>query len=173
MSRRPPRLRTLMRRCRAVTDTLTLPDPFDVGELCRAVGERRGRPIVLAPLTTTGGPCGLWLKTADLDFIFHETGTSALHQNHIVLHELGHVLLDQHQAESLDDEMIRQLFPDLDPAAVRSALGRTRYTAVEEQEAEVFAHLVLARVRPVERVPEAEGPIGDVLRALATGLPGA
>jgi hypothetical protein len=42
-----PRLRQtrVRRRCRARLRQLTLPDPFDLTELCRSVSAGRGRPV--------------------------------------------------------------------------------------------------------------------------------
>jgi phage-related baseplate assembly protein len=131
----------------------------------------------VAPLRLSGAaPCGLWLGLPEVDLIFFEADTSPAHQDHIILHELGHVLSHEHDG-TLDEELLRTLFPALSPELVRNALGRTRYSAVEEQEAEVFAHLVLARVR---RAPAAAEPARgstdthtrDVLRRFARGIDG-
>jgi hypothetical protein len=170
-------LRKLVRRCRATVDRLDIPEPFDVGELCRRTGETRGRPITVAPLPLRGmAACGLWLGIPGADLIFFEADTSPAHQDHIILHELGHVLCHE-QDGHLHENLLRELFPALSPELVRGALGRTRYAVVEEQEAEVFAHLVLERVwrAPVATEP-AEGSTDahahDVLRKLARGLDG-
>lgn len=174
MAMRGVSFRRLARRCRGIVAGLDVPDPFDVRELCRRVSARRGRPILVAPLTLTGAaPCGLWLDVDGTDYIFFEADTSPMHQDHIILHELGHVLCHRHGG-GLDDETLRTLFPALDPALVRGALGRTRYSAVEEREAEIFAHLVLDRAW---RTPATAEPAGnssdphahDVLRRFVSG----
>lgn len=170
-------VRRLIRRCRATVEQLDIPDPFDVGELCRRAGRTRGRPITVAPLPLSGmSPCGLWLGTPSADLIFFEADTSPAHQDHIILHELGHVLCHE-QDGALDTDLLRALFPALSPELVRNALGRTRYSAVEEQEAEVFAHLVVERMWQTPVVAEhAEGSTDthahDVLRKLARGFDG-
>lgn len=177
MRPRRTNVRKLIRRCRAAVDQLDLPEPFDVGELCRRTGNARGRPITVAPLPLSGAaPCGLWLGTPSTDLIFFEANTSPAHQNHIILHELGHVLCHE-QNGALDEDLLRALFPNLSPELVRNALGRTRYSAVEEQEAEIFAHLVLERVwQPPITAEPAEGSTDthahDVLRRLARGFDG-
>lgn len=176
----PPRksnVRRLVRRCRATVERLDIPEPFDVRELCRRAGKVRGRPISVAPLPLRGAsPCGLWLGTATEDLIFVEADTSPAHQDHIILHELGHVLCHE-QDGSLDEDLLRALFPALSPELVRNALGRTRYSAVEEREAEIFAHLVLDRVwRPPVTAEPADGSTDThahaVLRRIARGLDG-
>ncbi|OLF10814.1 ImmA/IrrE family metallo-endopeptidase [Actinophytocola xanthii] len=131
----------------------------------------------MAPLPFAGtSTCGLWLGTASADFIFYEAHTSSAHQDHIILHELGHVLCHEHDG-SLDEDLLRTLFPALSPALVHQALGRTRYSAVEEQEAEVFAYLVQERVwrtraTPAELTVEgsANAHTHEVLRKIARQL---
>ncbi len=134
--------------CLRILDNLDIPDPFDLSELVRRIGAARGRPLVLRPITTPpDGPCGIWVATAAADYVFYETATTRLHQEHIVLHELGHVLLAHDNGATLSGGAVRTMLPTLDPAAVRTALGRTHYADPDEAEAELFATLVLARCR--------------------------
>jgi sirohydrochlorin ferrochelatase len=169
--------RGLVRRCRGVVDGLDVPDPFDVREMCRRASRQRGRPIVVAPLAlAAAAPCGLWLDAHGTDYIFFEANTSPMHQDHIILHELGHVLCHRHGG-GLDDDTLRTLFPDLDLNLVRGALGRTRYSAVEEREAEIFAGLVLGRAwrAPVAAEPaesSSDPDAHDVLRRFLSGVEG-
>jgi hypothetical protein len=134
----------LRRRCEQVVNGLQIPDPFDIHELCRLLGHRRGRPIQLIPLSLpAGSPCGIWVSTRSFDAIFYEADTSRLHQEHIISHELGHLLCEHKAAPVLDADASRLLLPDLDPQLIQRMLGRTNYTAVEEREAEVIASLIL------------------------------
>jgi len=145
--------RKLRNRCRTLVDALDLPVPFDAGELCRRVGAARGRQIHLRPLAMpAGGPCGMWVSADAGDFIFYERHTSGLHQEHIVVHELGHLLSD-HASTAAAPELARLLMPSLDPNLVRRVLGRTHYTDVEEQEAELIASLILQRANRHHRAP--------------------
>ena len=132
----------LRRRCQSIVDGLDIPDPFSMPELVRLLGQRRGRPIHLAPLRLpAGAPCGVWVSTRDFDVIFYEADTSPLHQEHIIGHELGH-LLCEHGASTIDADVSRRLLPDLDPRLVQRVLNRTSYSAVEERQAEVVASLI-------------------------------
>ena len=159
------KLRAIRRQCEDVLRDVVLPDPFTVAGFCAAVSDRRGRALRLLPKQTRVGPCGVWLALPDLDYIFYEDATSQLHREHIILHELGHVLCDHQPTEVIDDEVLGQLLPSLDPRMVRRVLGRTTYTAVEEQEAEMLAALVRERV---ERRARPSSPGGGV----DTGTPG-
>jgi hypothetical protein len=139
-------LRQLRRDCAALVDQLDIPEPFDAAELCRRLAHQRGRPIHLVPIGLSGGgPCGLWLAARNADYIFYEERTSRLHQEHIVLHELGHLVFRHPNAPVLDHEAAAALLPSLDPAMVERALKRTGYSAREEQQAEMIASLILER----------------------------
>jgi hypothetical protein len=139
---RRQRRRRLRRRCLARLRDLPLPAPFDIHALCDRVAQRRGRPIVLIPVAGLTGVCGLWIATDTTDLICYENDTTRPHQDHIILHELSHVLCD-HYPVTLSGELdTRALLPDLDPAMVRAVLGRAGYTTDEEREAETLASLI-------------------------------
>jgi hypothetical protein len=150
-----------------------MPDPFDVDELCARVAAGRGRRIELrAVAMPVGGPCGVWVSAAGRDFIFYEGNTSVLHQEHIKLHEIGHLLSDHQTTDVLGAQASRLLLPDLDPAVVNRVLRRTHYSDEEEREAEVIASLILERAnrwKPVSEwaaAPDAAGIRQRIGRAL-------
>lgn len=134
----------LRRRCLARLRDLPLPAPFDVHELCQRVAARRGRPIRLLPVAGLTGVCGLWIATGTTDLICYERDTTRPHQDHIILHELSHVLC-HHYPVTTPGHDTSALFPDLDPAMVRAVLGRAGYAAAEEREAETLASLIRQR----------------------------
>ena len=140
-------LRSVRRRCEATLRAVEIPDPFSVSAFADVISRRRGRRLSLLAKQTSLGPCGVWLALPEADYVFYEPRTSAIHQQHIILHELGHLLHDHEPSERVDDEVLAELFPTLDANMVRRVLGRTSYTAVEEQEAEMVASLVSERVR--------------------------
>jgi hypothetical protein len=159
------RLNRVRRRCRARLRELTLPDPFDLTELCRSVSISSGRPLHVRGIpgpATRGRPCGIWIATGDEDWIFVDQQTSPLHRQHIVLHELAHMLCGHAAAELPENDLLRQLFPDLSPAMVRTVLSRTSYQSEPEQEAELLASLILARAQPA---PVPIMPVSDVSAA--------
>ncbi|MGA5423351.1 hypothetical protein [Streptomyces lavendulocolor] len=121
-----------------------MPGPFSVEALCERLGEQRRRPIHLHALPlrhTRAGTCGLWLSTAIDDHIFFEQQTTRVHQEHIVLHEVGHMLFDHHTVDE-EDGWITALLTDLDPRAVRRMLARSNYSTRQEREAEMMASLI-------------------------------
>lgn len=149
------RERELRRRCRQLLNELDIRPPLDVVELCRRVGDKRGRPIRLVPHPIpVPGPFGVWISTEAVDYILYQRETSKSHQGHIVLHELGHILAG-HRSDEEDDALLSELYPqvepdelrkqypDLEPDAVRRALRRTSYDTEQEREAETVATIIL------------------------------
>ncbi|MFF3333692.1 hypothetical protein ACFYWX_29785 [Streptomyces sp. NPDC002888] len=137
------RYAALRRRCHTLLKDIELPTPFSVDALCAQLALRRGRHLYLHPLpekTAGAGACGVWLATEDTDHVFFERRTSRLHQEHIVLHEVGHMLLDHRGTDPAPD--LVGLLPDLSPRLVRRLLARTAYSTRQEQEAEMLASLI-------------------------------
>jgi hypothetical protein len=133
----------LRRRCEARLRGIRIPSPFHLDVFCAEVEKRRGRPLIRRPVPglSAEAPCGLWIGTATADHVFHDPGTSPLHAEHIVLHELAHIL----SGHSGGDGSLARLFPDLDPATVSRVLGRVSYTTEQEREAEMMASLIRGR----------------------------
>jgi Zn-dependent peptidase ImmA (M78 family) len=114
-----------------------------VDVLCRRLGERRGRPIRLVPYALpVPGPFGLWLATAAADYIVFQSETTRMHQDHIVLHEIGHILADHHSRDT-GLECWQAALPDLSPEAVRRALARGCHDSEQEHEAETVATIIM------------------------------
>ncbi len=128
----------------------------------RALTERlaadRGRPIHLLPLPAApGNPTGLCISAAEAEYVFYESDATGIHREHIILHELGHLVFGHTGALSLTDLTARLLAPSVDPRMVRTMLGRHDYSDESEREAEMFATLILARTGSgpmVSTVPE-------------------
>lgn len=157
--------RAIRKRCETILGELDLPDALGVRELCDVIAERQGRPIhLLGESLPAESPCGIAVRTERFDAIFYEANTSRLHQEHIIRHELGHLICGHLTAPVLDAEASRLLLPNLDPSLVRAVLGRTNYSEIEETEAETIASLllrrsVLSRSREANREDPAASPV--------------
>lgn len=175
------RERELRRYCRGLLNELGIRPPLDVHELCRRVGERRGKPIrpVAHPIPVPG-PFGAWVSTASADYLLHQSETSRAHQDHIILHELGHILAG-HRCERADDTLPAQLdpadgptlarrFPDLAPEAVRRALHRTSYDSDQERAAETVATIILEWATVFESVGPPATSADDTARRMGNAL---
>ncbi|WP_306212340.1 hypothetical protein [Actinoplanes sp. RD1] len=159
------------RRCAILVRRLTratgLPAPFELAAFLAAYSKHfSGRPIellALSPDEMPPGVCGLWLAMGGRDVIGFPAGAARTHRDHIVLHEVGHMLAGHRGV--LDPSGPAALLPDLDPEMVRAVLGRSVYNDVQEREAELIASLILQRSlsRPPAR-PGSDDPVVERLR---------
>ncbi|MDF3290166.1 hypothetical protein [Streptomyces silvisoli] len=158
----------LQRRIRQELRDLDVQPPLRVEALCEALGEKRGRPIELRayPLPKPG-PSGLWLETPTADLIIYQQETTKLHQDHIILHEIGHILAN-HRSDDRVAEW-NAVIPGLTPSAVRRALGRCTYDDAQEQEAELVATIILQWASVLDRVT-CSAPVDPSLRRLHSTL---
>lgn len=161
----PYRNLNLRKRCETILGHLDLSRPFSLENLCTDIAEQRGRPIRLHPLpkeAAESGVCGLWVGTAGVDYVFYEAQTTPLHREHIVLHEIGHILFGHHSLEGEETD-----------GEAPVVLGRTNYTTRQEQEAEMLASMIRTRTmrqRPpvADRAPRRPRPPG-VRHGVRTG----
>ncbi|WP_211122366.1 hypothetical protein [Streptomyces yatensis] len=127
---------------------LAIHPPIDVHRLCHALGQKRGRPIELqAKQLTAPGPSGLWVETSRRDVIVYQAETTRLHQDHIILHELGHILVadDTDDEEELEDavETWSGLIPVFESEMIRRVAQRCSYESEEECAVEAAATSLL------------------------------
>lgn len=136
--------RTLRKWCRDELRVLGLEPPLRVESLCERLGDFRGRPVRLVPhRMSASGPSGLWLATASRDYIVFQSGTSEMHRDHIVLHEVGHILAG-HTSQDADVQQWQASMPDLSADMILRALARTCYDAQREREAELIATILMS-----------------------------
>jgi hypothetical protein len=146
-------MRKVRHKCEEKLRDLTLPDPFTLDAFCDQLATDRGRPLHLMPIRASqSAACGLWISTDHADYVVHQVATSPLHREHIVLHELAHMIFDHAAVRGSANELAARFFPALDPRTVAAALGRTSYTSEQEQEAEMLAGLIGVHARrPTQR----------------------
>ncbi|WP_194815179.1 hypothetical protein [Nocardia sp. XZ_19_385] len=151
-------------RFREVSRDVPIPHPWNLHIYLDAVAEYRGREITLHPVDTAvlaGSGCGtgsgLWIAKRDSDVIVYGADTTQWHAEHIIAHELGHMLLG-HGPESAEPEAphsiaaISELLPSISAESITHVLGRTDYGTARERDAESFADLVmLEALRPPRR----------------------
>nr|WP_237530281.1 hypothetical protein [Streptomyces sp. SID3915] len=138
--------------------------PLDVHDLCEKLSRRRGRPLFLraAPLPKPG-PSGMWAEYDTYDVILYQQETTELHQDGIILHEVGHILVAEkeraaeesaREAETLDStpdggagsvdvEGWAALMPVFGTAAVKRIAQRCSYDDGEECAVELVATIIL------------------------------
>ncbi|MBB6174326.1 hypothetical protein HNR23_004386 [Nocardiopsis mwathae] len=132
----------LRRGVKQLLRQLDLDAPLDVRVLCERLGEHRGRPIKLVPHPLpVPGAFGLWVGTAQADHIYYQKETTPAHQDHIILHEIGHII-SGHGGNKNDADLWSQVFPDLPPELIRRILMRDGYGPEHEREAEMVATVI-------------------------------
>jgi hypothetical protein len=102
--------------------------------------------------------CGVWISTTERDYVFFEARTTGLHQEHIIMHEVGHILGAHTNANQPTQTVSQALLPNLDPVLVRRVLNRTEYSAEEERAAETIASMILERANRWKPIPEWDAP---------------
>jgi hypothetical protein len=165
--------RQIRRRCWELVRALDVPSPFDVQQFCAGLAASRGRPIDLRPMAMPpDSPCGVWVSTADRDYIFYEERTTGLHREHIIMHEIGHLLADHGNEAVLTLTESHLLLPHLDSAFVSRVLNRTDYSVDEERTAETVASMILERANRWKPVSEWDAPAhgAEVRRRLGETL---
>jgi hypothetical protein len=150
---------------------ITIPTPFDARTFCDHIAERRGRSITIMMLDTSEAavPCGLWLSTVTADYIVIDAAAPPVLRDHILTHELAHMLCDHEGLLQLDASALS--LDIIDPAVVERVLGRdsgytTRYASAEEQEAEGLASVIAgfaSRRSPVPRPRNADSSTASIL----------
>lgn len=149
--------RALRQRCKRTLRALDIRLPLPVPALCQRLGAQRGRPIRLVPYPLpVPGPSGLWIASPTADYVLYQQHTSTVHQDHIVLHEVGHIIAG-HATVELDEKTWSLLDPARLRAAIGHALGRTCYDTEREREAELAATIILERASVLSAImPPAE-----------------
>ena len=76
--------------------TPELPSPFSADALCAVASRQRGRPIIILEVDNVevDAPCGLWIETDTADYVMVAEAATKTHRDHIVLHELAHLVYD-------------------------------------------------------------------------------
>ena len=148
--------RALRARCRRTLRSLDIRPPLRVPVLCERLGAQRGRPIRLVPYPLpVPGPSGLWLAAPTADYLLYQQHTSIAHQDHIVLHEVGHIIAE-HESLPLHEQSWSALDADTLRTAIGNALHRTRYDTEREREAETVATIILEWACVLDAIMPAE-----------------
>ena len=164
--------RRLRRRVRRLLRELGIQPPMHVSDLCQRLGEHRNRPIRLVAWDfPVPGPFGLWISRADDEVIFYQKETTRVHQDHIILHEIGHILADHHDGAAAD--AVFAVPPAESPHDSRDLLAvpglrRTCYAQETEREAELVATIIQQWAMIMDDVALRTGERGA--GALATAL---
>ncbi|MEV0369061.1 hypothetical protein AB0I10_04435 [Streptomyces sp. NPDC050636] len=169
----------MRRRCKQLIKELELPASIDLRGMCDIVATRVERPVHMVPMSLGGVVSGMTAATDYGYWVFFELKTSPWHQAHIVLHELGHLLLGHGQDPAITEDALKMWTPSVDAATAMRRMGLTMgfarhhgYDNLAERETEVLGTLLMERVAPSaeERELPLEGQAAELAAALGPAL---
>lgn len=146
-------LHRLQQQCEARLHHLVLPVPFDVDRFRATLEVQRGHPIVCRPMSKLSPVTGIWVGLSSVDIIVHSPAMSRVHREHIILHELCHMLCGHPPTLSDADiavcTFLNEEFDlrDVDIGARQHVRYRRGYTTEQEQEVELLASLIMDRTQ--------------------------
>lgn len=121
---------------------------FSIPDFSEWLEQQRGQPILFHPRSLPSKLFGAWVPGPRADHIFFEEHTLPLHQKHIKLHELSHLICG-HQVKTVSDSDIESLLhaTSADSTTFQKTLQRSLndYTNRQEVEAETLATLISQR----------------------------
>lgn len=125
--------------CRKFVRSLRLEPYATAYELCDQMSSLRARPIrVVEWRLPIPGPMGVWISRASDDVVVVQELATGGHRDHIVLHELAHILCE-HEGETLPGyEPALPVLADVAPGGAVQRL-RSAYDSNSEREAELLA----------------------------------
>ncbi|WP_286157108.1 hypothetical protein [Streptomyces sp. AA4] len=161
-----------------------MPKPWDLEEFAARLASYRGRPMELLPLPLpVKAPDAVWLPGPTVDLIIYDASAADLLREHIILHELGHMILchrgsadqpfnpnllrtvgmERVEGEDPSVPLFRLTHPDVlralrmdgagDDDLVQVSLYRAGYSDPQERDAELAAHIIWHRAG-MRLVPE-------------------
>lgn len=154
---------------------------FSLPSFAQWVASKRRREIQRIGWHLPASISGVWLATKETDFVFYETRTPALHQMHIQLHELAHILCN-HQTVELDLEMgmgrevvlqyLMGAFVTKSRQAppIEQVMMRSVHDNKEEQEAELLSAFIQQRIAHKRFHASLAQPITFSTNALVLGI---
>jgi hypothetical protein len=125
-----------------------LPEPWRIDELCMRLAEQRGRELVVYPADLPALPFGLWHDDGKRDYVIYRTGILGYHRDHIILHEICHMLA-RHNAVERPGDWGEGSDTDVVSRLIENAM-HNRFNSAQEEIAEMFASKVLKLVRQSE-----------------------
>ncbi|WP_051166261.1 hypothetical protein [Amycolatopsis orientalis] len=142
---------------RKLVGAMDLPAAMALENLTEKLAALRGRPIKILPypayimseFRTSDGPLpyGVWIADERADYVFYRPDTTPSHQQHIILHELGHISC-RHVGEPVPSGLAGGSTPASGAAAAVLKRAGGGYDESQEQAAETFAYLVERQARP-------------------------
>ncbi len=114
-------------------------EQFSLQHFLQHVQHVRKKEIVLRPYPFRGDLTGLWIPAKHADYIAFSDPAHSIFRTHIIIHEIGHMLLN-HRLHRLADVIPPDLLEELSSVELLIEFRGLRYDEPSEQEAEFFVH---------------------------------
>lgn len=141
--------------CRRYVRSLRLEPYASAYELCDQMSSLRDRPIRVVewPLPIPG-PMGVWIARERDDVVVVQEAATGSHRDHIVLHELAHILCE-HEGIPLPgfEPALLSGFDD-EPAGAAPVRFRSAYDSTSERQAELLATAFAERLIDDSATPQ-------------------
>ncbi|TDZ93880.1 ImmA/IrrE family metallo-endopeptidase [Mycobacteroides salmoniphilum] len=132
-------LQAIHKQCTRKLADLGLDTLTTVEDIRARASELSERDIQLVPYALSGsGVHGLLVRTDATDYVVYDSDTTTMHREHIILHELSHVMCGHTGASSRE---------------LAEILCRESYLDDQEVEAEMLASMMGQRVSPDSHRP--------------------
>ncbi|MFD9948783.1 hypothetical protein ACFWYW_46970 [Nonomuraea sp. NPDC059023] len=137
----------------AALESAPIPRPFSLKAYWQGIQRIRRRRIHMHdfPLDAPGAVSGVWIATKRRDHIFVVPSATGVLRQHIMQHEISHMLLNHGRVGDAETALQRLLQPIVGAFEEQNPLGgawaRSRYDTPEEREAEELATLILMRIQ--------------------------
>ena len=137
---------------------------FELAHFVSHIVGLRQKPIQIIQLPLTAALFGVWVSAAQQDYIFCNMRLQPIHQTHVILHEIAHMLLN-HRRQRIDHvlplDLLRELGQDAS-GRLRVAPDRDQRSDAEEQESERFVYLIQRQVVRARRLAELTGESSSI-----------
>ncbi|MFI6173273.1 hypothetical protein ACIBCN_41300 [Nocardia sp. NPDC051052] len=125
--------------CRRYARSLSLDSYASAYELCDQLSSLRNRPIrVIEWPLPIPGPMGVWISRERDDIVVVQELATGGHRDHIVLHEIAHILCE-HEGEKLPGYEPNLSLLDRVAPGDATVRFRSAYDTTSEREAELLA----------------------------------
>lgn len=133
---------------------------FTVDDFIEHIIEYRQRHIMIVPFIFRSDSSGAWMPCETADYVFFSANAHDVLKVHIILHEIGHILLNHRcldLAEILPPEILA-----LQKAPLRLRAIKQKETDPEELEAEMFVRELRSQIMAANRFEYLIGQLTSV-----------
>lgn len=128
---------------------------FQLDHFTTHIAKQRNRPLHIVQIPLASTLFGVWIPAEIADYIFVNATLPLMHQTHIVLHEIAHMLLG-HALRRINDVLPLELIAQLGDGEIRGRLrvapkGR-QVSDNEEDESERFVYAIQRRLMRANRL---------------------